>query len=173
MRRMHIQVKPTNGHQGILSFGDLSYQCALGKTGVSKNKQEGDHASPSGTYPLRAVYFRADKLATPETVLKTIEILPEMGWCDDLEHPDYNKPVTLPFTASHETLMRDDDLYDIIVILGHNDDPPVRGKGSCIFMHVAKGDYEGTEGCVALKKKDLIELLKNVTKDTKIEICLS
>lgn len=134
------------------------------------DKKEGDHASPAGTYPLRAFYYRKDKLEKPVCSLKAIEISEEIGWCDDPSHPDYNKRVSLPFDASHETLWRHDALYDVIVILGHNDNPPISGKGSCIFMHVAKEGYEGTEGCVALCMEDLLELLSLTEPDTHLRI---
>ncbi len=156
----------------MVTYGNCSWPCALGKSGVTTDKKEGDHASPAGCYPLRSVWYRADKGEKPVCTLPVMEIRREDGWCDDPDHPDYNRKITLPFEARHETLWREDDLYDIVVVIGHNDEPPVPGKGSCIFMHVAKPDYDGTEGCVALKKKDLLELLEKISKDTAIEILL-
>ncbi len=167
---MHIQVKPDTGHQGTLHFLGNAYPCALGKSGVTATKREGDHASPIGVFDLRAVYYRADKLAKPACVLPCQEITAQDGWCDDPQTLEYNQRIVLPFSKSHEVLWRDDDLYDLVVILGHNDNPPVPGAGSCIFMHVAKSDFDGTEGCVALNKPDLLELLSNVSADTQIKI---
>jgi len=167
---MHIQVNPVSGHQGELSFGPILYPCALGKAGVTTYKKEGDHASPIGKYVLRDLYYRPDRLAKPVCTLPIHEISKIDGWCDDPEHPDYNRKITLPFTASHESLFREDSLYDLIVILGHNDDPPVPGAGSCIFMHVATADYSGTEGCVALKQSHLLELLAAIPRHTELEI---
>ncbi len=169
---MQIKIKAIQGHRGELQFGDKIYPCALGKAGVTQEKREGDHASPAGLYPLRSVYYRADKLARPDCRLSLREISESDGWCDDPVHAAYNRPISLPCAARHETLWREDDLYDLIVVIGHNDDPPVPGKGSCIFMHVAKPGYEGTEGCVALNKVDLLDLLAKVSKETCMEIML-
>ena len=167
---MYIQVKATERHLGELAFGSRIYKCALGKAGVTRHKTEGDHASPAGTYPIRAVYYRADRIPKPDTVFDCIKIAKSDGWCDDPAHPNYNQKITLPFTASHETLNRDDALYDIVVVLGHNDDPPIPGQGSCIFMHIARPEYEGTEGCIALSLQDMQVVLTSVRKDTFVQI---
>jgi L,D-peptidoglycan transpeptidase YkuD (ErfK/YbiS/YcfS/YnhG family) len=156
---------------GRLECGGGHYCCALGRAGIVADKVEGDGGTPVGTYPLRYVLYRADRLAAPPATGLPVEALtPDRGWCDDPDHPDYNRPVTLPFAASHEKLWREDGLYDVIVVLGHNDDPPRPGKGSAIFMHVARPDYGPTEGCVALALPDLLELLAGCTPDTSIRI---
>ncbi|MBL4907831.1 MAG: L,D-transpeptidase family protein [Sneathiella sp.] len=165
-----MKVKALKGHSGELSFSGRHYTCALGKSGVTLDKREGDHASPAGLYPLRSVYYRADKMERPVTSLPCKKISRMDGWCDDPASEAYNVLITLPFASGHETLWREDDLYDLIVVLGHNDTPPIPGLGSCIFMHIANGNYEGTEGCIALVKKDLLELLALVSPDTQIEI---
>lgn len=167
---MDIKVKAVKGHQGELTVNSRTYPCALGKSGVTTDKTEGDHAAPIGVYPLRSVYYRADKMQPPICALPCISIKPTDGWCDDPTDDAYNRPVTLPYPASHECLLRDDDLYDVVVVIGHNDAPPVPGRGSCIFMHVAKDGYEGTEGCVALKKPDLLEILTLINTESQIEI---
>lgn len=137
-----------------------AYHCALGRGGIVPDKVEGDGGTPAGVYPLRRVLYRADRLdRPPATGLPVEAIVAGQGWCDDPAHPDYNRPVSLPFTASHETLWRDDALYDVIVMLGHNDDPPIPGKGSAIFLHIARPDGGPTEGCVALAIPDLLEVL--------------
>lgn len=133
--------------------------CAIGKGGIRTDKREGDGASPVGSFALRRVLYRPDRGAKPATALPVSAIAPDDGWCDDPAHPDYNRPVTLPHPASCERMWREDGLYDIVVVLGHNDDPPVPGLGSAIFLHVAKPDYAGTEGCVALAIGHLRELL--------------
>ena len=135
------------------------YRCALGRGGIVMDKREGDGGTPVGGFALRRVLYRPDRLDAPATGLPVDAIAPEDGWCDDPAHPDYNRPVGLPFSASHEKLWRDDEVYDVILILGHNDDPPVPGKGSAIFMHVARPDYAPTEGCVALALEDLLAVL--------------
>lgn len=144
---------------GRLSWPGGTVRCALGRSGVRADKREGDGATPAGTWPLRRVLFRPDRLPAPATRLAVAPLRPDDGWCDDPAHPAYNTQVVLPFGASHERLWREDGLYDIVVVLGHNDDPPVAGKGSAIFMHVARDDYGATEGCVALALGDLLALL--------------
>lgn len=144
---------------GRLEYGGEAWPCALGRGGIVADKREGDGGTPAGTFPLRRVLYRPDRLQRPATALPVEEIAADQGWCDDPGHRDYNRLVGLPFAASHEKLWRDDGLYDLVVILGHNDSPPVPGKGSAIFMHVARPDYGPTEGCVALARPDLLALL--------------
>mgnify|MGYP003115939218 FL=1 len=167
---MDIYVKQQEGSRGLLTYNDLNFDCALGKSGVTPAKREGDHASPEGRFALRKLLYRADKVAKPETILPAQAIDRNDGWCDDPDHEAYNRPVRLPFGARHETLWREDELYDLVVVLGHNDDPVVKGAGSCIFMHVAREDYGPTEGCVALEKADLLQLLAAIEGDTAIRI---
>ena len=157
---------------GVFSGPGLQTHCALGKGGVRLPgaKREGDGASPIGAWPVRRVYFRPDRVAPPKSVFETVPLCPWDGWCDDPAHPLYNRPVTLPFKASHEKLWRADHVYDVIAELGYNDDPVVAGRGSAIFMHVAKDNYEPTEGCVALKLPDLLLVLKKMKRKSKIEI---
>lgn len=169
---MNIKIKALHNHYGELSYGDKRFSCAIGKSGITGDKKEGDHASPAGLYPLKKLYYRPDKHQKPVCVLPTIEIKKNDGWCDDPNKSDYNKPVSLPYEGSCEIMWRDDDLYDLVVVIGHNDEPPLPGKGSCIFMHVAKGNYEGTEGCVALKKQDLLALLSLIELGNQIEFQL-
>lgn len=140
-------------------LGTLRLRCALGAAGVTGVKREGDKATPAGRFPLRRVLYRPDRLAAPQTALPVAPIRPQDGWCDAPGDPRYNEPVTLPYAASHERLWRDDRLYDIVVILGYNDAPPIAGKGSAIFLHVARPDYAPTEGCVALALADLEAVL--------------
>jgi L,D-peptidoglycan transpeptidase YkuD (ErfK/YbiS/YcfS/YnhG family) len=144
---------------GFLWLGALRVQAAIGARGILRHKQEGDSATPAGTLPLRRVLYRADRLATPLCTAPTEPIARTDGWCDDPNHQSYNQMIRLPHTAHHETLWRDDPLYDIIGVLGWNDDPAIRGHGSAIFLHVATRDYTPTAGCIALAKPDLIAVL--------------
>jgi len=146
--------------------------CVLGKGGVvpAAGKREGDGASPAGRWPMRRVFYRPDREAPPETGLERVPLRPRDGWCDDPGHPLYNRPVTLPFTASHEILWREDNVYDLIIELGHNDNPPAPGLGSAIFMHLRRPDRAPTEGCVALERADLLELLRLSEPGAAIEI---
>ena len=145
-------------------------RCALGRAGISSTKQEGDGITPRGIFPFREVFYRADHVAPPDTPLPCRAIDPLDGWCDDPSDARYNCRITLPFEASHETLMRDDGLYDVIVVLGYNDDPIVPGRGSAIFLHVAAPDFAPTEGCVALALADLVAVLAEIRPDDVIDI---
>ncbi|MBE7636098.1 L,D-transpeptidase family protein [Sneathiella sp. P13V-1] len=167
---MNIQVKPVEGHRAILTVGDREFPAAIGKAGVTTDKKEGDNKSPIGRFSIREGYYRADKIDMPKSRLHFKEIKKTDGWCDAPEHELYNRPVPLPFEASHEKLWREDDVYDVIVPLGYNDAPPVPGRGSAIFLHVARPDYSGTEGCVALKLEDLLDLLSLIDIKSTLEI---
>lgn len=146
---------------GWITGADIHVKAALGRSGVinAKDKREGDGATPTGCYPIRRVLYRADRGEKPSTAFPVRALRQDDGWCDAPEDAAYNCPVRRPFPASHETLWREDELYDIIVILGHNDDPPVPGSGSAIFLHCKRGDYEPTEGCVALANQDVRRFL--------------
>lgn len=142
-----------------IRWDDRDARCALGRNGISLDKHEGDGATPVGRFPLREVLFRADRLAPPVTGLPARAIDVADGWCDDPADPAYNRPVRLPYPASHERLWRDDGLYDLVVVIGHNDAPAIPGRGSAIFVHVAAADYAPTAGCVALALADLQALV--------------
>jgi len=146
---------------GRLEVGGRSVRCALGAAGVvpAEAKREGDGTTPAGTWPLRRVLYRADRGGRPRTGLAVLEIAPDDGWCDAPGDPCYNRPVRLPYPARAERLWREDGLYDLLVVLGHNDDPPVPGRGSAVFLHLARPDYAPTEGCVAAARADLEALL--------------
>ncbi len=147
------------------------YRCALGRSGVCQEKREGDGGTPTGSYFLREVWFRADKIKEPiMTRLPARAIAPDDAWCDDPESRLYNMPVKLPFSGSHEKLWRDDDLYDLIVVVGYNDDPPVAGKGSAIFLHVAREGYAPTAGCIALQRKDLLNIVRRLDQRSRVVI---
>ncbi len=150
---------------GVLFGTDREFRCALGKGGIvaADAKREGDGATPAGVWPLRRLFFRPDRLDAPMTRLPVTALAPDDGWCDAPADPAYNRPVTLPYPASAEQLWRDDDVYDLIVVLGYNDAPVVASRGSAIFLHIAKPGYPPTEGCVALAKTDLLEVLAGAT----------
>jgi L,D-peptidoglycan transpeptidase YkuD (ErfK/YbiS/YcfS/YnhG family) len=156
---MNFQVS-LNGWIDLPGHGPHT-KAALGRTGViaESDKREGDGATPLGCYPLRRVLYRPDRVAEPQTRLPVRAILPDDGWCDAPEDAGYNRLVRLPYPASCETLYREDSLYDIILVLGHNDNPPMAGRGSAIFLHCKRGDFEPTEGCVALTTDAVVALL--------------
>jgi len=147
--------------EGWASWNGKRYRCALGPTGVRREKREGDGATPTGRFPFRRLLYRADRLQPPATLLPQQAIDPADGWCDDPASPSYNRAVKLPFGASHERLWRDDGVYDLILVIGHNDDPAMPGHGSAVFIHIAHPDYRPTAGCVALARGDLLEVLAN------------
>jgi L,D-peptidoglycan transpeptidase YkuD (ErfK/YbiS/YcfS/YnhG family) len=146
---------------GSLDISGRRVRCALGRAGVlpAADKREGDGASPLGVWPFRRVLYRPDREPAPKTRLPVQALTPVDGWCDAPGDPAYNRPVRLPYPASAETLWRDDRVYDLIVVLGHNDDPPVSPMGSAIFLHLAQPDGSPTAGCVAVRREDLLDLL--------------
>jgi len=148
--------------RGLLRWNGLEARCALGRGRVvpADFKHEGDGATPLGDWPMRQVFWRPDRLEKPVTQLPVIALHPDMGWCDDPAHADYNRQVGLPFPASHEKLWREDHVYDLVVVLGYNDDPVIAGKGSAIFLHLARPDFSQTEGCVACAREDMLGLLR-------------
>lgn len=134
-------------------------RCALGRGGVRAGKREGDGATPAGSWTMRRLLYRPDRIGAPATRLPMAALAPEDGWCDDPADPLYNRLVRLPYKARAEALWRNDHLYDLIVPLGYNDDPVIAGAGSAIFLHVAGPGYAPTEGCVALAADDLLAVL--------------
>ena len=151
------------GHRAKAAFGKGGTKCAA-------DKREGDGASPIGVWPIRRVLYRPDKVSALQTALPAQPITREDGWCDASGDLAYNRPVRLPYPASAEHLWREDDVYDLVVVLGHNDDPAVPGMGSAIFLHLARPDYSPTEGCVAMARADLEALLAAATPGDSLEI---
>ncbi len=167
---IHVAPDAPGGSRGILRFGDRTFSCALGRNGVVSSKVEGDGATPAGTWPLRRVLWRADRLPRPVTLLPTAAIAPADGWCDAPASPAYNRPIRHPFGDSAERLWREDSLYDVIVVLGYNDRPVRPGAGSAIFMHVARPDHAPTEGCIALALPDLLDVLAGLRRAAVVQI---
>jgi L,D-peptidoglycan transpeptidase YkuD (ErfK/YbiS/YcfS/YnhG family) len=165
-----LTVRPTERSRGILRFEDREYPCALGRGGVRQAKREGDGATPVGAFILRQAFYRPDRLPQPASGLPVRALTPDDGWCDDPAHGDYNRLVGLPFEASHEVMWREDNLYDVIVVVGHNDNPPQPGLGSAIFIHCAAADLAPTEGCIALAREALVDLLPRLTPDTALRV---
>lgn len=157
---------------GRLLIDGEPVRCALGKGGVipAADKREGDGATPLGVWPIRRVLYRPDRGAAPVTGVPVAPLAPDDGWCDDPADPAYNRPVRLPYPASHERMWREDGVYDLVVVLAHNDDPPEPGMGSAIFLHLAREDFSPTEGCVALSRPDLLRLLALAEPGSAVEI---
>ncbi len=157
-------------NKATLHFDDFIFQCVIGKKGLVKNKIEGDKKTPIGTYSLGDLYFRQDRHPRPLTKLKCIPIKKDMGWCDDIKSKNnYNKLIKVNKKLRHEKLFRKDIKYDFIVPINYNTKRPKVGKGSAIFIHLTR-EFKPTSGCIALKKKDFLILLKLINKKTKIKI---
>ena len=144
---------------GLLVRENRTFRCDRSRRHYRRQERR-RRATPIGEFCLREIYFRSDRLKSPQSNLPITAIGPDEGWSDDPTDPDYNRRVAIPHAFRHETLWRSDSLYDIVVPLGYNDDPPVSGLGSAIFLHVASDQYAATEGCVALARNDLLEILK-------------
>ena len=155
---------------GYLKYKNFRFKCALGKNGIKKKIKEGDKITPKGIFKIKSVYYRQDKIKKILTKVKKIKIKKNMGWCDDSQSPFYNKQVKLPNRFGYEKLYREDNLYDIILILNYNTKPIIKNKGSAIFVHVGNKFYKKTRGCVALKKDHLIKLISQIKMNTKIKI---
>ena len=153
-----------------LQVDDFKFKCCIGKNGSTFSKKEGDKRTPKGTFEIENLYFRKDRINKPKTSLKCIEIKSNMGWCNDIRFPKkYNKLFKIKKNIKHEKLKRKDYKYDLLIPIMYNFRKPINGKGSCIFIHVTK-NYKSTAGCVALKEKDFLIMLKLIKKTSKIKI---
>ena len=153
-----------------LQIDEFKFKCCIGKNGTTKNKKEGDKKTPKGTYKIENLYYRKDRKEKPLTVLKCIEIKNYLGWCNDIRYPKkYNKLFKIEKKIRHENLKRKDYKYDFLIPIKYNFNKPITGKGSCIFVHLTN-DYEPTAGCIALKEKDFLIMLKLIKKNSKIKI---
>ena len=155
---------------GNLIYKNLKFRCSLGKNSVGEKKLEGDNVTPAGIYKLVKVFFRKDRIAKIKSKMVFNEIKKNMGWCDDPKSRKYNKLIKLPSKFSHEKLFREDHLYDLIIVINYNMNPIIKNKGSAIFIHLATRNYSPTGGCIGLKKKNMIELIKKLKKNEFIKI---
>ena len=155
---------------GRLLAGGLCISCTLGRQGVSHRKREGDGTTPAGRFRLQRISYRADRGPRPRTLLPQRRLRPDEGWCDDPASGRYNRPVRLPFHSGHETMWRDDPLYDIVVVLDHNLRPCRRGFGSAVFLHIARPDSAPTAGCIAVSAADMRRLLPRLSSRTVLTI---
>ena len=163
---MQIVIRNNN----TLLYDEFKFKCTLGKKGSTSKKIEGDKKTPKGVYDLGPVYFREDRISKIETKLKTIKIKKIMGWCDDIKSKYYNKIIKVSEKIKHEKLFRKKRNYDVLIPINYNSKNIKKNKGSAIFIHLTK-NYRKTLGCIALKKKDMLVLLKLISKNTKIKIC--
>ena len=153
-----------------LQVDDFLFKCSIGKNGASKCKKEGDKKTPKGIFNIGKLYFRNDRIKKIDTKLRLIKIKKTMGWCDDLnDKKNYNKLINIQKKIKHEKLFRNDHKYDLLIPIKYNYKKRIIGKGSCIFLHLTN-NYKPTAGCVTLKKKDFLIMLKLINKKTKIKI---
>ena len=162
---MLIKVK----NKDTLLFDDFIFRCVVGKKGVSKKKKEGDFCTPKGSFKLKTVYYRPDRVKKIQTKLNTKKINPNMGWCNDPLNEKYNSLIKINGKIRHEKLYRRDNKYDILLVIDYNLRKPIPFKGSAIFIHLTK-NFKSTAGCIALNKKDFLILLKLVNRNTRIKI---
>ena len=164
----------------FMRAGNKVFSCQVGGRGVEKavKKTEGDKTTPQGNWHLKAVYYRPDKVLRPKfkkkNILKIYKITENCGWCDDIRSNKYNKYINITnfksLNTNYEKLWREDNAYDIIIIISHNLKPTIKNKGSAIFIHCSFSDNRKTSGCIALKKKNIVFLLKNLRYKTFIKI---
>lgn len=164
---MDILVRPY-GKAMYAEWGARARRCAVGRGGIAEKLKEGDGVTPIGVWPLRRVFYRPDRIPPPRCILPVAALSPHDGWCEAPGDPDYNRLVRLPHRATAETMWREDDLYDVVAVVGYNDAPVIAGKGSAIFLHLARPEFAPTAGCVALALPDLLEALKQLTPNDRL-----
>ncbi len=152
-----------------LILGDFTFKCCIGKTGLRKNKFEGDKSTPKGTFDLGKIYWRKDRVIKPETKIKCFEIKKHLCWCNDPKSNRYNKQVDIKYKYKKEKLYRRDHKYNYILVIEYNSKKIIRGKGSAIFLHLTK-NYDKTDGCIAVQKKDFLIISKLLKPSSKIKI---
>ena len=163
---MHILI-----NKNYLTYNKLKVKCAIGKKGIGYKKKEGDLITPIGQFKIKYILYRKDRVKILSKLKKRV-IKKDMGWCDDPRSSDYNKLVKLPFNYKHEKLFKKENIYDIVLVLNYNMNPVKKNKGSAIFIHVAKNNFKKTEGCVAIKKLNLVKLIRKINPNTKVKIFL-
>ena len=162
---MHILI-----NKKYLTFNNYKVKCVVGKRGIGFKRKEGDFITPKGTYKVKYILYRKDRVKKIQTKIKKIAIRKDMGWCDDPKSKNYNKLIKLPYAYNFEKLFRKENNYDIILVLNYNMNPVIKNKGSAIFIHIAKKKFKKTEGCIALKKIHLLKIIRRINKNTAIKI---
>ena len=175
MKRQTVRVirvfrSPLDRKRGLLVAGSMTLPCALGRGGPTRHKHEGDGATPVGRHRILGGFYRADRISRPVTRLRLTPIRPDDGWCDAPGDRRYNRPVALPYPASHERMWRDDHLYDVVLDLDWNRHPAQPGRGSAIFLHCARAGFRSTEGCVAVDRRAMARLLTRIGPNTAVEV---
>ena len=156
-------------NKDTLHFDNFLFQCAIGKKGINSKKKEGDFCTPKGIFSIKNLYYRSDRLTKPETKITVKKIKKHMGWCNDPKNKKYNSLIRINKKIRHEKMYRKDHKYDLVIVINYNLKKPIPYKGSAIFIHLTN-NYKPTAGCIALKKKDLLILIRIISKKTKIKI---
>lgn len=168
MALLHVFADGTTG--GYARLGRTMFACAVGSSGIVSDKREGDGGTPTGTFAVRRLMYRHDRVGRPRTALPAQPIQQAHGWCDDPASPHYNRQVRRSSAWRHEALWRADGLYDLVLAIGHNDRPANPGHGSAVFVHVARPDYAPTEGCVAFGIDDMLRLVARLRPGDRVHI---
>jgi|TARA_B110000971_G_C19949754_1_gene472792 L,D-peptidoglycan transpeptidase YkuD (ErfK/YbiS/YcfS/YnhG family) len=154
----------------FLYLNKYKIKCAVGKRGITSKKLEGDNKTPIGNFKFKSIFYRKDRINIDKAQLKKIIIKKNMGWCDDTNSRFYNKLIKFPFNFRAEKLWLRKNIYDVIIIINYNINPTIKGKGSAIFLHIAKKNYIPTKGCIAISKQDMSLLIGVIDKKTKLKI---
>jgi len=162
---MNIKIK-----NHLLLYKDYKLKCSIGKSGITKKKEEGDLATPKGNFKIGILYYRKDRVKNFKCKIKKKIIKRNMGWCDDIRSNQYNREIIFPFKYKAEKLYRKNKIYDLFINIKYNYKPTIKGKGSAIFLHLADTNYRPTKGCIAISRKNFLEILPFIKKDTKILI---
>ena len=162
---MQITIK----NKDTILLDEFKFKCSLGKNGITSVKIEGDLKTPKGTYSIGPLYYRKDNISRFYTKLKKVPIKKNMYWCNDINSKYYNQLITCTKKGTHEKMFRDDCKYDLVIVINYNTKKIIKNKGSAIFLHLTD-NYKKTEGCIAVKKKDMLILLKLINQKTKIKI---
>ena len=165
-----IRTAAGDSRRGWLTIAGRTTPVALGRGGIRADKREGDGATPKGTFRPRQLWWRADRHPRPRTLLPVRAIGPEDAWCEDPASRHYNQPVRLDGTGGGDRLMRDDRLYDFIIEIDHNTSPCIKGRGSAVFLHLARGNFGPTAGCVSMTKSAMLRLLQRLGPETRIVV---
>ena len=168
--QIHVRVISDSRSIGWLQCGTQFYPCLLGRSGKSFRKREGDGKSPKGSFKFVYSFYRSERLKCPSPAFAFRTTSPSSGWCDDVRSWRYNKMVKLPFAGSHESFTRNDNAYDIVLTTSHNQKPRIRGFGSAIFLHLIRSGSSGTDGCIALKRENLLKVLSRIGQSTTLII---
>jgi len=157
-------------NKNYLLYKGYKLKCCIGKSGIKKVKKEGDLSTPKGTFKLGFLYYRKDRIKLPKCKIKKKIIKKNMGWCNDSKSNKYNKQISFPYKYSAEKLYKKENVYDLFLLIKYNTKPVVKKKGSAIFLHISKKNYQATHGCVAISKKDFLKILPLINNKTSIII---